>query len=237
MNSKLSSTTNESISFILPTFNEGAVIEQTIRALLQLQLPLPLEVIVVDDNSSDGTAATARQLQDPRVKVFVREHERGFGSALLYGSKVSSGSYIVWTMADGCDDLSIVPAMIEKLVSGADLVVASRNMPGGKRGNQALLKSICSLSFCFLVRFLFRLGIWDATNAYRAFRREIIEHISLDANDFSISPQMVLRAKKAGFSLAEVPVSYHERETGSTKFRLFRTGRSYVRVLFQELFC
>lgn len=220
------------VSIVIPTYNESDAITNTINSYLNLQLPYPLEIIVVDDNSPDGTSGIVSGLSsvDDRIKLLLRKNASGFGSALIDGTKAASGDYVVWTMADGCDDTNAVPHMIEKLDNGFDLVIASRNADGGSRGDQSLLKSLCSKSFSNVSRLIFGLAISDCTNAFRAFKKEIITSVNIKANDFSVSPELSIKASKAGFKLAEVPVSYKERSGGQTKFKIRKMGKVYSRL-------
>jgi dolichol-phosphate mannosyltransferase len=221
------------VSFVIPTFNEAGCIKRTLMSFLALKIKNEKEIIVVDDNSSDKTAAIVESITSKKhnIKLIVRKDRRGFGSALVDGTNAAAGEYIIWTMADGCDELSAIPKMISRLDRGYDLVVASRNVKGGDRGDQPVIKSICSWSFCKLLGIFLRVGIKDSTNAFRGFRKSILSKIDLKANDFSISPEMILKAKRAGFKIGEVPVKYKERIKGQTKFRLWKMGRSFLGVV------
>jgi dolichol-phosphate mannosyltransferase len=226
------------VSIIIPTFNEAKVIKKTLISYLKLNIPYQKEIIVVDDNSRDGTASIVEEIasNNSNLRLIVRKNKSGFGSALFDGTKAAKGNYVIWTMADGCDELSAVPKMLAKLDRGYDIVVASRNMKGGDRGDQPILKSICSWSFSLVMRVLFRAGVRDSTNAFRAFKKKIINKITLKANDFSISPEMVLKGRKAGLKIGEVPVKYKERVAGKTKFRVLKMGKSFLKVLFEGVF-
>lgn len=225
------------VSIVIPTWNEAKIVKKTLQSYLKLALRYPKEIIVVDDNSSDGTIEIVKELSknNKNLRLIVRKNKSGFGSALSDGTKAAKGDYIIWTMADGCDQLSIIPKMFSKLDKGYDVVVASRNARGGNRGNQPILKSVCSWGFCKITNLFFGVGIKDSTNAFRAFRKGVMKKITLDANDFSISPEMILKARRAGFRIGEIPVKYKERSAGQTKFKLFKMGRSFLKVLLEDI--
>jgi len=193
------------------------------------------EILVVDDKSKDGTIEIVKKISslDKRVKIIVRDSSPGFGSSLVDGSKKASGDIIIWTMADLSDDLNSIPKMIRKIEEGKDMVIASRNVSGGSRGDQNKLKAIGSTLFSRIARILFNLPVYDITNAFRAFRPELINQIKLENNNFAISPEFAIKAHLAGYKLAEVPTTYSERKIGEAKTKLFKMGLFYYKMLFR----
>jgi glycosyltransferase involved in cell wall biosynthesis len=226
------------VSIVIPAYNEAGAIESTVNSYLKLNLKCGFEIVVVDNNSRDGTDKIVESISNkfPNVRLVSRIGKSGgFGSTLLDGTSGAKGKYVIWTMADGCDDLSAVPEMIAKLESGHDLVIGSRNCKGSSRGNQPKLKAVCSSGYSALMKLGFKMPVSDSTNAFRAFRKEIIDSLNLKADDFSISPEFSIKANKAGFRLGEVPVQYKERDKGNTKFNLAKMGRVYARLFLECL--
>jgi len=224
----------------MPTFNEEKIIEKSINNLSDFleRKKIDYEILIVDDKSKDKTIEIVNKISKKNKKIilFIRKEKPGFGFSLIDGTKKASGEIVIWTMADLSDDLETIPKMIKKIQDGADMVIASRNMPGGSRGDQNKLKAIGSTIFSRLAKILFLLPIYDITNAFRAFKKEMIYTISLENNNFAISPEFAIKAHKKGYRLAEVPTTYNERKVGEAKTKLFKMGTFYYKMLFRYWF-
>jgi len=158
----------------------------------------------------------------------IRTNKCGFGSAMIDGTMVASKNLVAWVMGDLSDDFEAIPRMIDEINKGnADMVIGSRNIPGSSRGDQGVLKAIGSTQFSRLAKFLFRLPVYDITNAFRTFKKEIINKVKLKHNDFYISPELALKAHIAGYKLGELPVIYKDRKVGTAKTKLFSMGSKY----------
>lgn len=224
------------ISFVIPTYNESGNITTTLSNLsLRIKEEgWDAEILVVDDNSPDGTGKIVEELKNPIVRTIVRKKNPGFGLALNAGTKEARGEYVVWMMGDACDSLDTVPKMLDLLTGGSDLVVGSRYVEGGNRGDVPLMKGLCGSIYNAVGRMLYGLYIQDITNAFRAFRREITEDITLEAPDFSISAEMVFKASRKGAKIDGVPTVYKIRTVGESKFNLLRMGISYGHALIKN---
>lgn len=231
---------NQIISFIVPCFNEKENIEKTILKLVNFSEKngINYDILLVDDRSKDGTIEIIRNMQkrNKKIRLMVRPKNPGFGFSLIDGSKDALGEIVVWIMGDASDNLETVLLMIEKINSGEDMVIGSRNMRGGSRGDQNKLKAIGSNVFSRLARLLFGLPVYDITNAFRAFRKKLIFKIKLENNNFAISPEFAIKAHVHGFKIAEVPTTYNERKVGQAKTKLFKMGLFYYKMLFRYYF-
>lgn len=212
------------ISLIVPARNEEDNILATVKRLEEL--PFEKEIIIVDDNSTDATGKICDSLY-PMVKTIHRKENPGMGSALKDGTKIANGKIVIWIMADLSDDLSSVPKFIEKIHNGADIVFGSRYMKGGSSGDLDPVKAFLSSTFTLLTRGLFGIPVHDITNSFRAFRREILDKVNPVSGDFSIAPEMALKAHMMGFKLEEVPTTYATRKKGKPKMKVFKTSMKY----------
>ena len=234
----------QKISLIVPSYNEEKGIEDTLVNLSSSleKNKIDYEIILVDDQSTDKTIEIVKRLasKNKRIKIIVRHKNPGFGFSLSDGSKIASGELVCWVMGDSSDDFEAIPKMINKINNGYDMVIGSRNIKGGSRGDQGKLKAIGSTQYSALAKFLFRLPVYDITNAFRTFRKEIINKVSLENNNFAISPEFALRAHVAGYKRTEIPVTYRDRKVREAKTKLFRMGLKYYLLLikywFQNLF-
>ena len=220
-------------SVVVPAHDElenlGRLVDELVRVLEG-----DYEVILVDDNSSDGTSELCDRLceLDSRVKsVHRRGGGGGMGYALMEGSEIAVGEYVVWVMGDRSDRLETVKDILGKLDEGYDVVLASRYMPGGSRGNLGLGKALCGSAYTFLARLVFGLHVHDITNAFRGFRRSVLREAGVKSGDFTISPEFAIKAHLRGFRLGEVPTRYSDRRAGRTKFRMLSAGVGYLSLL------
>jgi dolichol-phosphate mannosyltransferase len=223
------------LSAVIPAHNEEGNIEPLVNSILQMfgKHGLDAEIVIVDDNSSDRTAKLSDQLAKKRrdVSVIHRKGNPGMGNALMEGTKKAKGQFVVWVMGDRCDNLETIPKMVRKLEGGYDMVFGSRYMAGGSSGDLDRLKAFSSSGYTSVARLVFGFRVHDITNAFRAFRKSILNKIEIESADFAISPEFAIKAHMAGFKLGEVPTTYHNRVFGKTKFRMMQMGLRYFSLL------
>ncbi|MFP3165278.1 MAG: polyprenol monophosphomannose synthase [Acidianus sp.] len=217
---------NKRVTIVIPTFNER---ENIIRLLSLLSKVIRARIIIVDDNSQDGTAEAVRSLNSPNIQVIVREKERGLGSAIRTGIQkaIENGTdYVVTMDADLSHDPIYLPAMYEKAREGYDLVIGSRYVKGGGIENWPIKRRIISWGANFLVRLLLRSPLHDNTSNYRIYStraaKEVLKCESADGYEFQICA--VYRVLKANLPVAEVPIIFKDREIGKSKLT---TGQIY----------
>jgi len=217
---------NKKVTIVIPTFNER---ENIIRLLSLLSKVIRANIIIVDDNSQDGTAEAVRSLNSPNIQVIVREKERGLGSAIRTGIQkaIENGTdYVVTMDADLSHDPIYLPAMYEKAREGFDLVIGSRYVKGGGIENWPIKRRIISWGANFLVRLLLRSPLHDNTSNYRIYStraaKEVLKCESADGYEFQICA--VYRVLKANLPVAEVPIIFKDREIGKSKLT---TGQIY----------
>lgn len=207
---------------VIPTYNERDTLPLVVAGVLAA--PVDVDVLVVDDNSPDGTGQIADDLaaEDERVRVLHRPGKQGLGPAYRAG--------LGWGLEQGYDvlvemdaDLSHDPVHLPDLVAGTattDLVLGSRYVPGGGTRNWPWHRRALSSGGNRYVRRVTGVPAHDGTSGYRAFRREVLEEIDLAAlrsDGYSFQLETLLRAWRAGFAIAEVPIVFVERTHGASK--------------------
>ncbi|WP_239456624.1 polyprenol monophosphomannose synthase [Nocardioides solisilvae] len=208
---------------VVPTYNEAANLEWIVSRLLRAQPEV--HVLVVDDDSPDGTGKLADELAagDERVHVLHRTEKAGLGAAYLHGFRVALdlGFDVIGEMdADGSHQPEQLQLLLDALAAGADLVIGSRWVPGGSIVNWSKGRELLSRGGNLYTRILLGMPVRDATAGYRLFRRTTLEAIDLDAvqsTGYVFQTDMTHRTLRAGLSVVEVPIEFVERERGDSK--------------------
>lgn len=207
----------------LPTYNERENLEAMVSALGEV-LPADGRILVIDDNSPDGTGEIADRLAAERqnVDVLHRERKEGLGPAYLAGFRraLELGADLVMEM--DCD-FSHDPADVPRLVAAAedaDVVLGSRYVSGGGTRNWGLIRRLISRGGSLYAQILLGLSIRDLTGGFKVYRRKVLETIDLDAihsKGYAFQIETTYRAIKAGFRVVEVPIVFADREVGGSK--------------------
>lgn len=222
---------------IIPTFNEAENIARLIPDLLAL--PAEIGVIVVDDNSPDGTGALAEGIaaQNPgRVRVIHRPAKLGLGTAYLAGYRqaLALGARQIMTMdSDFSHHPRHIPAMIER-AREADLVIGSRYVDGGGTLNCPFYRRALSYGANAFAKTLLGLRARDATAGFRLYRRQVLESIPLNqirASGYSFLVEMLYLVQRAGWRVAEVPILFEDRSAGASKISRQEIFRAVLTVL------
>jgi dolichol-phosphate mannosyltransferase len=208
---------------VTPTYNERDNLEVFLQGLFAV---LPhAHAMVVDDASPDGTGELADAIAstDPRVRVMHRPGKLGIGSAYLDAFRwgITQGYDVLVEMdTDLSHDPKYLPAMLQALEGGADLVIGSRNVPGGGVDGWGLGRHVLSKGGSLYSRALLGLGIRDLTSGYKMFRRQVLEGIDMSAVEsegYSFQIELTYRAVRKGFRVAEVPIVFVDRRAGHSK--------------------
>ena len=205
----------------LPTYNERENIEPMLRALGEYGV----RVLVIDDNSPDGTGAVADRLAGELdyVEVLHRGRKEGLGPAYLAGFRtaLADGAELVLEMdCDFSHDPADVPRLIRATEDGADLVLGSRYVDGGAIRNWGALRRFVSAGGSFYARVLLGTHVRDLTGGFKCYRRRVLETIDLDAIDakgYAFQIETTYRALRAGFRVVEIPITFVDREAGGSK--------------------
>lgn len=222
-------TTLAGLSFVFPMYNEIGNIESCVAQALATgrKITSDLEIVVVDDASTDGCGELADQLAErhPEVKVIHHVRNRKLGGALRTGFAAATKEWILYIDSDlpiDMDDaLRAVP-----LAADADMVIGNRQ--GRAEG---IKREVMSFTYNRLIRYLFGLNVRDVNFAFKLFRRVILDHITLQSEGSFIDAELLVEANKAGFRIAQIPIAYHPRVAGVSTL----ASTSVVRTILREL--
>jgi dolichol-phosphate mannosyltransferase len=206
---------------VIPTYNEVDNVQTLIPRILQLS---NFQVLVVDDNSPDGTAAVVRRMitQNPRIHLLERPGKMGLGSAYIAGFRyaLERDVDVIFEMdADFSHDPAALPGFLEA-IEGADLVLGSRYLHGVTVVNWPLKRLILSYCANVYAGFLTGLPIKDATGGFKAFRREVLEAIDLSkirSDGYSFQVEVTFHCWRKGFRIKEIPIIFADRRVGISK--------------------
>ena len=227
------------LSVVIPARNEAESIRATVRSITDTlrAAEIDYEVIVVDDSSTDGTFAAVEQLtrEDPAVRALRSHYRNGFGFAVRAGLDRYTGDAVAIVMADGSDDPADLVRYHALLADGWDCVFGSRFAGGRRVTNYPRLRLVLNRLANGAIRCAFRHGLDDTTNAFKAYRREVIEGVApLTSGGFELTAELPLKAIVRGYRFTVTPVSWRGRTAGTSKFSLTGAGR-YARVVVAVL--
>lgn len=218
------------VCIAIPTYNEREnlpiLIEQLDRVLRESSIDA--SIIIIDDNSPDGTGAIADELSRrfAKIRVIHRPGKAGLGSAykeaFALALSVPKTSAVVEMDADLSHDPQLLPSLIEPFAQGTDVVVASRKVPGGGVPDWSFTRRLVSSTANLMAKTILRIGVNDATSGYRSFSRNALERIefqTLTSEGFGFQIETLTRAKRAGLTIREVPMIFRDRKLGKSKLR------------------
>ena len=208
---------------VLPTYNEAENVEAFVEAA-RAKLPASAQVLIVDDNSPDGTGAIADRLAErhENVSVLHRQAKEGLGPAYIAGFRraLAGGAGLILEMdSDFSHDPAYLPRLLEA-ARRADLVLGSRYVPGGGVSDWGPLRRAISRGGSAYAKLILGVDVADMTGGFKCFRREVLEAIDFDsvqARGYAFQIEMTYRAIRAGFKVVEVPIVFRDRQAGSSK--------------------
>jgi dolichol-phosphate mannosyltransferase len=234
----MSSSPAPAIDFVMPVYNEGSQIGRALEEIYA-QVPLPKRVLVVYDFDEDNTVPVVRELAPryPGVELVKNTIGRGVLNAVRSGIAATSAEVVIITMADLSDDLSCVPRMVALIRDeGYDIVCASRYMRGGRQVGGPRLKKFLSRTAGLTLHWLAGLPTHDATNAFRAYRRQVLLETPIESQGgFEYSLEITAKAHAAGRRITEVPTTWRDRSEGQSRFKLRAWLPQYLRWYFYAM--
>jgi dolichol-phosphate mannosyltransferase len=228
------------LSVLIPAHDEADCLTTTVERIVHAldRDEIEFEVLVVDDGSTDGTAGVAAGLceADARIRSFRSPNPAGFGFAVRAGLDAFDGDAVAVVMADGSDDPRDLVLYYRLLQAGYDCAFGSRFMPGaavkGYPRPKLLLNRVANLG----IRLLFRHGYNDTTNAFKAYRREVIEGVRpLLSNHFNLTVELPLKSIVRGYSYAIVATSWTQRRSGTSQFHIREMGGRDMFIILDTL--
>jgi dolichol-phosphate mannosyltransferase len=209
---------------ILPTYNEAENIGPIVHAA-RAKLRAGDRILIVDDNSPDGTGAIADRLATELdgVEVLHRPGKQGLGPAYLAGFRhalAAGADYMLEMDSDFSHDPADLPRLLEAAEQGADLVLGSRYVPGGDVTDWGLLRRLVSRGGSWYARVILGVQVHDLTGGFKCFRRRVLEALNLDtvhADGYGFQIEVTYRTIQAGFRVVEIPIVFRDRRVGQSK--------------------
>jgi dolichol-phosphate mannosyltransferase len=224
------------LSVVIPAHNEQGSIASTVASIVtRLDAEgIAHEVVCVDDSSTDGTLAVIERLadQDPRIVALRSPLPNGFGFAVRAGLQAYRGDAVAIMMADGSDCPDDLIAYWRLLQAGYDCAFGSRFIAGSRVTDYPLFKRVLNRAANAGIRILFGHGYNDTTNAFKAYRREVIDNVQpLLSHHFNLTVEIPLKAIVRGHSYAIVPISWRNRKSGTSKLHVQEMGSRYAYIV------
>lgn len=215
---------------VLPVYNEAENIGPVLRGFVSA-VRTPHEVLVVYDFDEDSTLPVVRSLQGEMLAVRLhRNSGRGVLSAMRSGMEAARAPYVLVSMADGSDDPAQIDDMVRLAREGADLVAASRYMPGGRQIGGPLVKRVLSRVAGLTLHWFGRLPIHDPTSNFKLYSRHFLDSVRIESQGgFELALELSVKAALAGRRMAEVPTTWRDRTAGQSRFRFRAWLPRYLR--------
>jgi len=217
MTSKKSNTQQKLVSVIIPTYNESASIKKMIHETKELHEQFPVEIIVIDANSTDNTAQIA---EDENVKVIRRNKKYGKGADFWYAAQKATGDYIVQIDADLQFDPKEIPLLVTALDKGADVALAWRIT----HKEAPFIRTLGNIIFCTVTSIIIGKRINDVVAGFKAFRKDALLSLHLQESHFGYEGEVVVKAVRLKYKIAQVPVNYKPRLTGKSQVNPLKDG-------------
>jgi glycosyltransferase involved in cell wall biosynthesis len=228
----------KTLTVIVPVYNERNTVAEILRRIRTVELPLVVDVIVVDDGSTDGTEKVLKVLGDSTVQVVTHERNRGKGAAVRTGLSRASGDLVLIQDADLEYDPEDWPKLLAPLLRHRAVVVYGSRFTG-ERKNMLPLHWLGNRFLSVVTNVLYNTTLSDMETCYKAFDRRVLEGIEIVSNRFDFEPEITAKILRRGYRIYEVPISYAGRELSEGKKITWRDGlgalRALVRFRFSKL--
>jgi glycosyltransferase involved in cell wall biosynthesis len=224
-----------SLSVIMPVFNERATVAEVIRRMRAVELPLVLQIIVVDDGSSDGSDKVLGVLEDSTVRVIRHNVNQGKGAAIRTGLPEVCGDLVLIQDADLEYDPNDWPRLLEPILRGKARVVYGSRFTG-ERKNMLPLHWVGNRLLSLLTNVLYSSTMSDMETCYKLFDAQVLEGLTIVSNKFDFEPEITAKVLRRGHRIYEVPISYAGREPSEGKKITWRDGFGALKALVKFRF-
>jgi glycosyltransferase involved in cell wall biosynthesis len=223
------------LSVIVPVFNERPTVAEVIRRIRAVELPVDLEVIVVDDGSTDGSDKVLTAVGDSTVRVISHPQNRGKGAAIRTGMQAVRGDLVLVQDADLEYDPADWPKLLDPILRGkAQVVYGSRFT--GERKNMKPLHWVGNRFLSLVTNVLYSSTLSDMETCYKLFDRRVLEGVTIESDKFEFEPEITAKVMRRGYRIYEVPISYAGREADEGKKITWRDGFGAVKALVKFRF-
>jgi len=218
-------------SIVVPAYQEGEDVVPGLTRILEA-VETPAEVMVVVDTADDSTIPPVERMrrEHPLLRIEVNRYGRGPANAIRWGIDHAEAPIVVVTMADGCDDPRQIDELIRLVDRGVVVAAASRYMAGGQQVGGGRLKTFLSRTAGRSLHLLTSVGTRDATNSFKAYRRDFVRQVGIDSRDgFEIGLELTAKARRLRLPVAEIPTIWLDRTAGASNFKLMSWIPKYLR--------
>jgi dolichol-phosphate mannosyltransferase len=228
------------LSIIIPAHNEEGHIEETVIQIIKEMTASNIEheILIINDNSIDLTETILRKLHNdhPSVKYINNDPPNGFGLAIRKGLENYTGDAVAIVMGDGSDSPVDIIKYFKKLEEGYDCVFGSRFIKGSKVFNYPLHKLVLNRMANYFIKILFGLKHNDITNAFKCYRREVIEGIKpIISHHFNLTVELPLKSIIRGYNYTTIPIQWYGRTKGISKLKIKEMGSRYLYIVLYVL--
>jgi glycosyltransferase involved in cell wall biosynthesis len=227
--------TYRTLTVITPVFNERSTVAEVIRRMRAVELPLVLQVIAVDDGSSDGSDKVLAALEDSTVRVITHRKNQGKGAAIRSGLAEAKGDLVLIQDADLEYDPNDWPKLLDPILRGKAVVVYGSRFTG-ERKNMLPVHWMGNRMLSLLTNVLYSSTLSDMETCYKLFDAKVLEGITVVSNRFEFEPEITAKVLRRGYRIYEVPISYAGREPDEGKKITWRDGFSAIRTLIKFRF-
>lgn len=220
------------LSVIMPVYNESATLRAVIERVLALDIGVDIDLIAVDDGSSDDSVEILRAVEDPRLRTVIHPQNRGKGAAIRSGLATAEGDIVVIQDADLEYDPAQWEALLQPVLRGeVDVVYGSRFL--GDAAGMRWQNRFANQGLTAMTRLLFGTAITDMETCYKMMRLEVVRDLDLEAERFDIEPEITARLLRRGVAIHEMPIAYEARTHDEGKKIGYRDGLAAIATLIK----